>query len=320
MEKGILKNMHVYNGVQQIPRALSASVVTIGNFDGVHLGHRHLLESLIREARHYGVPSVVFTFFPHPVEVLYPERPSRRLFGFRDQQEQFEILGIDHVILEKFTLAFSKMSPQEFFDDYILKPLNPKTLVVGHDFSFGVGRAGNLNFLEQVCFAQGIRLIIIPPFQVEHSIVSSTQIRNELEAGHVEKANQLLGRTYYLRGFVEKGFQRGRSIGTPTANIKSDASFVPRLGVYCTETFIGSHKYLSITNIGRNPTFQNLNEQELQIATHLLDFDDQLYGMEIQVHLRHFLRDEKKFSGVEQLKSQIQKDIESARRYFNEQN
>ncbi|KYG60323.1 bifunctional riboflavin kinase/FAD synthetase [Bdellovibrio bacteriovorus] len=310
--------MHILQGVKQLNSPLEASVVTIGNFDGVHLGHQQLVENVVREAQYFGVPSVVYTFHPHPVKVLHPERATYRLFDLKDQQEQFAQRGIEYVIIEEFTKDFSKVSPQDFLEKYIVEKLHPKTLVVGHDFSFGADRAGNIPFLEKFCAEKGIRLIIIPPFQYQGAVVSSTSIREKLKNGEVEKANELLGRTYYVRGHVEKGFQRGRTIGVPTANIHPDVEFTPRQGVYCTLTKIGSHMHPSVTNIGVNPTFQENGKGPIKIETHLFDFDAHLYGMEVEVYLLHFIRDEMKFSGIEELKAQIQKDMIETRRYFDE--
>lgn len=310
--------MHVYQGVKQLSAPLESSVVTIGNFDGVHLGHQQLIENVVREAQYYGVPSVVYTFHPHPVKVLHPERATYRLFDLKDQQEQFQERGIEYVIIEEFTREFSQVSPQDFLDRYIVSRLHPKTLVVGHDFSFGADRAGNIPFLEKYCAEKGIRLIIIPPFQYQGAVVSSTRIREALKNGEVEKAHELLGRTYYMRGHVEKGFQRGRTIGVPTANIHPDVEFIPRQGVYCTLTKFGGHLHPSVTNIGVNPTFQENGKGQIKIETHLFDFDAHLYGLEVEVYLLHFIRDEMKFSGIEELKAQIQKDMDETRRYFRE--
>ncbi|HEX7676143.1 MAG TPA: bifunctional riboflavin kinase/FAD synthetase [Bdellovibrio sp.] len=310
--------MQIYQGVRQLNPVLESSVVTIGNFDGVHLGHQQLIQNVTREAQYFGVPSIVYTFHPHPMKVLHPERATERLFDLRDQQEQFETMGIDVVIIEEFTKDFAKVTPQDFLENYIVKNLHPKTLVVGHDFTFGADRAGNIPFLEKFCAEKGIRLIIIPPFQQNSLVVSSTKIREALKEGQVEKANELLGRTYYLRGHVEKGFQRGRTIGVPTANIHPDIEFVPRKGVYFTQTKIGGHYHTSITNIGINPTFHEDKKSPIKIESHIFDFDAQLYGVEVEVFLCHFHRDEKKFNGIEELKAQIQDDMTQARRYFDE--
>ena len=310
--------MQIYQGVRQLNPVLESSVVTIGNFDGVHLGHQQLIQNVTREAQYFGVPSIVYTFHPHPMKVLHPERATERLFDLRDQQEQFETMGIDVVIIEEFTKDFAKVTPQDFLENYIVKNLHPKTLVVGHDFTFGADRAGNIPFLEKFCAEKGIRLIIIPPFQQNSLVVSSTKIREALKEGQVEKANELLGRTYYLRGHVEKGFQRGRTIGVPTANVHPDVEFVPRKGVYFTYTKIGGHMHPSITNIGINPTFHEDKKSPIKIESHIFDFDAQLYGVEVEVLLMHFERDERKFNGIEELKTQIMNDIQAARRYFDE--
>lgn len=314
--------MQVFQGIQDLKSkggAFAASVVTIGNFDGVHLGHRHLLKTVTQEAGFLGVPSVVYTFHPHPVKVLHPERGPQRLFDLKDQQDQMNEAGIHTLIVENFTREFAQVSAREFLEEFLLKPLAPKTLVVGHDFSFGADREGNLHTLEQYCRTHNIKLIVIPPFQFDGAVVSSSRIRALLKQGDIESAERLLGRRYYLRGPVEKGFQRGRTIGVPTANVHPDVEFLPRLGVYVTLTGWGGKLLPSITNIGINPTFTEGKKKPVKVETHIFDFNAEIYGAEVQVHLLHFLRDEKKFSGLEELKDQIQKDFSAAGKYFDEQ-
>lgn len=311
--------MQVSEGIKSLENPLEGSVVTIGNFDGVHRGHQQLVENVVREARYFGVPSVVYTFHPHPVKVLQPEKPTFRLFDLKDQQEQLAKAGIELMVIENFTPEFSKISAENFLQKYIVDQLHPKTLVVGHDFSFGANRSGNISFLEKFSAEKGIRLIVIPPFQDHNGVVSSSRIRQALKDGDVALANDLLGRSYYVRGHVEQGFQRGRTIGVPTANIHPDVEFTPRQGVYCTLTKVGNHLHPSITNIGVNPTFSDGSSvRPTKIESHLFDFDAQLYGVEVEVHLLHFIRDERKFSGIDELKQQIQKDIQEARKYFDE--
>lgn len=311
--------MQVIEGIGSLKNPLAGSVVTIGNFDGVHRGHRQLVDNVVREARYYNVPSVVYTFHPHPVKVLQPQKPTFRLFDLKDQQEQLDKAGIEIMVIENFTKDFSKISAEEFLQKFVVDKLHPKTLVVGHDFSFGANRSGNISFLERFSAEKGLRLIVIPPFQDHKGVVSSSRIREALRNGDVALANDLLGRSYYVRGHVEPGFQRGRTIGVPTANIHPDVEFIPRQGVYCTLTKVGNHLHPSITNIGINPTFTDRTSvKPVKIESHLLDFEAQLYGVEVEVHLMHFLRDEKKFSGIDELKKQIQSDIQDARRYFNE--
>lgn len=309
--------MQVFHGISQMEQVFPASVVTIGNFDGVHRGHQQLLETVRREALAEGVAGVVYTFNPHPVKVLYPEKKTERMFDLKDQQEQFHKFGMKAVIVEPFTASFAKTSATVFIKEHIIEKLHPLTIVVGHDFSFGSSREGNLHFLEQTCREQGIKLIIVPPYRDGERPVSSSWIRESLKAGDVDTAAHLLARRYYVRGHVEQGFQRGRTIGVPTANITPDVEFVPRLGVYCTLTKVRDHYYPSITNIGVNPTFAEQGKvSAVKIESHLFDFDAQIYGEEVEVVLRHFIRDEKRFSGIDELKSQIQKDIQFAKDWF----
>lgn len=311
--------MQVFKGVKELPGPISGSVVTIGNFDGVHLGHQQLIEAVVRQARRLKIPGIVYTFHPHPVKVLHPERATVRLFDLRDQQEQFAQQGIDAVIIEEFTTAFSQISATEFLRDYIMKKLNPQVLVVGHDFSFGADREGNIPFLENFCATHKIQLIIIPPFEYDGAPVSSSRIRQSLKDGNMTEVRKLLGRPYYLRGIVEHGHRRGHAIGVPTANVHPDVDFIPRLGVYCSQTQVAENTYPSVTNIGVNPTFTaGQIGAPIKVETHILDFNGDLYGKEVEIYLYQFLRDEKKFSSIEDLKNQIASDILDARGYFDE--
>lgn len=341
LSRGYTLFMQIYKGVSQMSSknsddyneavspqttGIEASVVTIGNFDGVHLGHQQLIDTVVREAQFYGIPSVVYTFDPHPLKVVVSERSAgknvARLFDLKDQQEQFAARGVNIVIVEPFTKEFAQVTAQDFLSEYLFKNLRPKTLVVGHDFSFGAKRGGTISFLEQFCANNGIRLIIIPPFQNKNIVVSSSKIRDALAAGDVETANGLLGRSYYVRGHVQKGFQRGRLIGVPTANIHPDVEFMPRKGVYATYTKFGGQLHKSITNIGVNPTFNEADGTQnlMKIESHIFDFNAQLYDVEVEVILLHFIRDEKKFNGIEELKNQIQSDIHEVQGFFDGNN
>ena len=312
--------MQIFQGPEEIKEIrrnpLAGSVVTIGNFDGVHRGHQQLIETVVREAGYFHVPSVVYTFHPHPLRVLRPEQPPHRLFDLLDQQQELKKRGVDYILIEKFTLEFAHKAPTDFLENEIFKVLNPKTIVVGHDFSFGQDRVGNIPFLEQFCAARGVRLIIIPPYRLEGGVVSSTRIREALRKADLQEVRTLLGREYYLRGVVEKGFQRGRTIGVPTANLHPDVEFVPRLGVYVTETCVQGVWHSSITNIGINPTFHGDEKNpRVKIETHIFDFNSEIYEQEIEVRLKSFLRDEIKFSGMDPLQKQIATDLAQARNW-----
>ncbi|MFN3696497.1 MAG: bifunctional riboflavin kinase/FAD synthetase [Pseudobdellovibrio sp.] len=299
---------------QSLPH-INGSVVSIGNFDGIHLGHQALLKTLLTEAHKQQVPSVVCTFKPHPMELLKPDTPIHRLFDYNDQAEQMELLGIDYLIEEKFTRDFSLMNAEEFMDYYICRYFNPRHIVIGYDFSFGKDRTGDYAFLQDYCRRKSIGLSQVSAVQNLGQIVSSTAVRKLLEHGDLERAERFLGRKYYVRGPVRVGYKRGRQIGVPTANISPDISFIPRKGVYFSKVYWNNLVLPAITNIGYNPTFETTNSY-LKVETHIFDFDQDIYGEQIRVELNYFHRDEMKFSGVESLTQQIKLDLQQARSYF----
>lgn len=292
-----------------------SSVLTIGNFDGVHLGHQKLLKKLVQSARENNTDSVVLTFRPHPRTILRPGEVHHRLFDYRDQVEMMSQLGVAYLIEEKFSKDFSLMTAEDFLVNYVFKNFNPKNIVVGYDFSFGKSRVGNIDFLKEFCNARNVGLEVVDAYSQDGQVVSSSQIRLMLEHGDVKKAQEFLGRPYYLRGPVRVGNHRGRTIGTPTANISPEIEFVPRKGVYFTWAILGDHKYASITNIGYNPTFET-TESYLKVETHIFGFDRDIYGEHLKVELIKFHRDEMKFSSVEALKMQIANDIAAAKNFF----
>jgi riboflavin kinase/FMN adenylyltransferase len=310
--------MQIFQGVEELPPDWGPSVVSIGNFDGVHLGHQKLLRQAVLEGQTRQLPVVVFTFYPHPVAILYPERKIQRLFDSRDQREQLAQLGVNHLIEQEFTQNFARLSASDFVQFFLIDKLKTKTLVVGYDFSFGTNREGTIEYLHKVCQEKNIRLIVEPAYQMKGITVSSSKVRDELKLGNAEMAKDLLGREFYLRGIVHHGDARGRTIGVPTANMTPTVDFVPRRGVYITRTHYKHQIHQSITNIGYNPTFQGESPPPIKTETHLFDFDEDIYGQEIQVEILKFLRDEKKFSGVQELVAQIHADIQEAREYFLE--
>lgn len=290
-------------------------VLSVGNFDGVHLGHQNLIKTLISKGEEYSVPKVVCTFKPHPKVVLRPNEPHHRLFDYRDQSEVMEKLGVDYLIEEKFSKDFSLMSADQFLQDYVEKIYNPVHLVVGHDFSFGKSRVGNIEFLKSYCEEKKLGLSVVPAFKLNGLTVSTSKIKEFLQNGNTTKAQEFLGRPYYLRGPVRVGHRRGRTIGVPTANISPEIEFIPRKGVYFTWCYIAGIRYASITNIGFNPTFDSLDSY-LKVETHIFNFDQEIYGEHMAVELIQFHRDEKKFSSIEDLKSQIHTDMYQAKNFF----
>lgn len=290
--------------------------ITIGNFDGVHRGHRELLRKTVESAKKFQGRAKVYTFDPHPAQVLAPEKAPLRLFDLLDQKEQFEALGIDQIEVIRFTTEFAKTSPEDFFANYVLKPVGAKALWVGHDFHFGKARMGNQEMLFRMCERENIEFKVLEPIQFEGHTVSSTRIRNYLIQGQLEAAQKLLGRPYFVRGEVVHGAARGRTIGFPTANLSLPAEMrqmLPlRRGVYAGEVSLGSqHLGSAVLNIGINPTVSG--DSVLKIEAHIFDFSKEIYGENIKIELKTFLRDEKKFSSLDELKLQIQRDATQAR-------
>ncbi|MBX2989199.1 MAG: bifunctional riboflavin kinase/FAD synthetase [Bdellovibrionaceae bacterium] len=310
--------MQIFQGLSQLPAPLSSSVVTIGNFDGVHRGHQELIARLLHASRRWSAEPVAVTFNPHPARVLTPQKPVLRLFDFEDQRERLSLLGVKVLIEEPFTPALARVTAAEFFEKWIRQPLHPKALIVGHDFAFGADRGGRQDFLRDACLHHGIELEIVPAVVIEGAPVSSSRIREALTQGEVDVAAHLLGRPYYLKGEVIAGEKRGRQIGVPTANMRPLMEFTPRQGVYITRTLVGSQHFVSVTNLGINPTFHSEPGAPIKVETHLLDFAGDLYGRELRVELLKFLRPERKFSGIDELKTQIDADMAETRRFFDE--
>lgn len=299
---------------QALPH-FESSVLTIGNFDGVHLGHQSLLRKLVQTARELNTKSVVCTFKPHPRTILYPDQPVHRLFDYKDQAEMMQTLDVDYLVEEKFSKDLSRMPAENYLEGYIERFYQPRHLVVGYDFSFGNQRSGNTDFLKDFCARKNWGLTVVSAVETDGLIVSSSQIRKMLEHGDLKKAEELLGRPYYLRGPVRVGYKRGRILGVPTANLSPEIEFIPRLGVYFTKVNLKNKIYPAITNIGFNPTFES-KDPYLKVETHLFNFHQDIYGEHISVELCQFHRDEIKFTSVEALKTQIFKDMESGKKYF----
>ncbi len=309
--------MKVVQSLGQAKKILDGSVVTMGNFDGVHLGHIELLQKLVEKARMQNLQSVVLTFDPHPMQILHPDREFQRLFSIEDQIEQMRKIGVDVFITHPFTLEFAKLSPEDFLENWLFLSLNPRELVVGYDFAFGADRKGTLHKLKEICVKNKVHLEIIPPFERNNMIVSSSKIREFIRRGEMVQAHEFLGRPYYLNGTVMHGDQRGRSLGFPTANLDVIWKLKPRVGVYATRALVQGEEWLSMTNVGWNPTVSN-NKKHVKIETHLLNFNKEIYGEEIKLMFYKFLREECKFNSLEELKIQLAVDQKNSQEFFNE--
>lgn len=305
--------MIIHNGVKSLASSLHSSVVTIGNFDGLHLGHQELIQRVIALAKQKKTQSVVMTFEPHPAKILFPEKKLNRIFPLKDQQDLLAKWGVDHYIVEPFSRSLSELHRDQFLFDWILKPLNPASLVVGYDFSFGANREGNTSYLQSKAIELNLDLHVIPPYKIDNEIVSSSIIRKLIADAQIKKANDFLGREFYLQGVVEKGAERGRKIGFPTANIYSPAETYPAKGVYVCNVYHDGTKYVGVTNVGNNPTFQEATKRAIQVEVHILDFDKFIYGEDLKVEFVDYIRGEKRFSGVTELVEQIKKDVSFVR-------
>lgn len=306
--------MQVFRGYHAIERTPPHAVVTIGNFDGVHLGHRKILEAAVSQARKRGGTAVAYTFRPHPQLALRPDADVKLLCTYDEKLELIERIGIDWVIEEPFSREFSTTEPEAFFSEVLIRRLGAEAVVVGYDFAFGRGREGHLQNLELFCRRSGVPLTVIPPQRAGSDVVSSTRIRQQLLAGDVPAANQLLGRRFFYRGIVIRGEGRGRKLGFPTANLKIENKLALPHGVYATWAKLGDRFIPSVTNVGVRPTFEK-SDKELAalVETHLIDFAEDLYGQILEVQFLARLRAERKFAGIEPLKAQIRNDLEQAR-------
>lgn len=285
------------------------SVITIGSFDGIHLGHRKLMEYTKDFALELNSPSVVLTFHPHPLKVLHPEKKINLITTFEKKIELITETGMDYLIYITFTPEFANMPPEDFIKNIIVKKLNPLKIIVGHDFGFGVKKTGNINLLEKMSKEIGFELMVVEPVVIDNQIVSSTLIRRLVISGRVCAVKRFLGRHYSVHGLVVKGSGRGKKIGFPTANIIPEEELFPKDGVYVTQVMACGKIYDSVTNVGSNPTFDDVVRR---IETYIYDFDGDLYDKEIEVFFVERLREEIKFDNISELESRIKKDIELA--------
>lgn len=293
-------------------RIAKRCVVTIGNFDGVHNGHKQLLDATKQLATQQHVLSCVYTFEPSPRSLLASHVSTPRIMSWQDKVETLLEYGIDCVVVEEFSLPFAGRPADWFAREILEKRLQAVSVVVGHDFRYGKARSGTVQSLQQT--VPNVSVTQIPVFSQATLVVSSSKIRECIQNGDVELANVMLGRPFYIKGTVVGGQQRGREIGFPTANIHTNAELVPQCGVYAAEIRINGGSWLSsMVNIGMQPTFAG---SHLQIEVHIFEFAEQIYGQEIVLRFYKRIRDEKKFLSVSQLQQQLKHDKESVLGFF----
>jgi|TARA_B110000261_G_C13053167_1_gene345052 riboflavin kinase/FMN adenylyltransferase len=298
----------VYRGLEQYQKVKNA-VVTTGTFDGVHLGHRTIINQLKKIADNYNGETVVLTFHPHPRLVLQKNSNIKLLGTINERIKLLEEIGVDHLIILPFTKEFSRISSLEFVKDILFNKIGTKKLVIGYDHHFGRNREGSFEHLIEFGPLYGFDIEEIPAINIKDVNISSTKIREALETGNIKKAKEYLGRNYSLSGIVVTGNQLGRSIGFPTANIKIEESYklIPEIGVYAVNIFHEKRNYQGMLNIGFRPTIGN--QLEISIEVHIFDFNGNLYGQVITVEFVNKIRDERHFKDIEQLKKQLEIDF-----------
>lgn len=302
--------MKVIKGIDNFS-LVGPSVITIGNFDGVHLGHQKIISTLKSRARNLDVPTVLVTFNPHPVKVLHPDRNLRLLMPIEERLRLIEAFGVDICIVVPFTKKFAKTTAEEFVKDFIVNKLNAVHVVVGSGYRFGKSKGGDTEKLRNLGRKYGFGLTVVRPMRRFGHVVSSSAIRQLLGWGRVCDASQMLGRPFYIEGRVIKGQGRGGPVlGVPTANIHTDYEVVPKEGVYAVKVLVKGTLYDGVANIGKNPTF-GLEQPSYEV--HIFNFKKNILGKTIRLYFIDRLRAEKKFPSIEALRDQIMKDITAAK-------
>ena len=302
--------MRRISGSEGFPKGAAAPVVALGNFDGVHLGHRRIIERAVATARSLGGSSVVYTFDPHPVRILAPAECPPLIETLEQRLSSIESLGVDFCVVEPFTAGLAAMGAEEFFLDIVAGRIGARAVVVGYDFTFGARRKGTADLMRELGAGRGIEVVRIEAQFLEDKLVSSTNIRRLIEHGEVCEAEKLLTRPYAIEGFIVPGRGIGRRLSARTANIDSENECIPANCVYLTLAEIEGKSYPSVTSIGDNPTFPHA---PFAIEAHLIDRDVDVMGKRIRLLFLRRMREQVAFASEEELKEQIMKDIEKAR-------
>lgn len=302
--------MRIIHNLHELTSSPPHTVATIGNFDGVHLGHRAIFRRVVAEASKAQGTATVITFNPHPLKLLSPVRAPLLINTYAERERLIAASCIDLLVCLPFTAALAALTATTFVEEILVRGLGVKHLIIGYDYAFGRDRQGNAVFLQDCGELYGFTVEVLPPISQDQDVYSSTRIRQILQAGDVERAATLLGRHFTLEGEVIPGAGRGRNIGFPTANLRTEKEILPLEGVYAVKVRIEESLLDGVVNIGRNPTF---GENELTVEVHLLDFSHSLYGRTLRIYFIQRLRGEEKFSSVDELCTTIRADIAQAR-------
>jgi len=305
--------VRLFRDLSRLPEEFRGGAVSIGNFDGVHLGHARIIECLLDMARHESGPSVAFTFDPHPVRLLRPDAAPTPLVWTQRKAELLGQLGVDAVVAYPTDRALLHLSAREFFDQIVLDQLGARAMVEGPNFFFGRHRQGSILLLSEFCSGAGVSLGVIEPVEMDGEIISSSRIRIMIGAGWVEHARRLLGRPYRVRGTVVRGESRGAKLGYPTANIERVDTLLPADGIYAGLGWIAGDDSPrpAAVSLGPNPTF---DEEARKVEIHLIDYEGSLYEQTVELDFLTRLRDIERFDSAEQLVAQMDSDVTAARR------
>ena len=310
--------MKIFDHLDKIHEPFKSAVITIGNFDGVHIGHQALFHEVIETAETVGGTSIAMTFEPHPIRVLKQNGQPPLITLYEQKAELIERTGIDVLICVPFTRAFASLSADQFIRELLVKKIGMKAIVVGEDYSFGKNREGNIDLLKSYGPDYGFEVILAGWIKMSKGFtdrISSTRIRELVTHGDMAEAEKMLGRHYQIRGRVVTGRDRGgRLLGIPTANINLHDELCPKTGIYAVSVECRGNHHNGVANIGYSPTFE---DHEFTVEVHILDFNDNIYGEKIRVNFIKRLRDEIKFSNISALIDQIKKDIAAAREFFS---
>jgi riboflavin kinase/FMN adenylyltransferase len=306
--------MKIFHGTDNAGIA-RGTVLTLGVFDGLHLGHQLIMQKVVERARATGSVATVITFDPHPRAVLHPENAPPLLQTLDQRLANFEVLGLEQAIVIRFDKEFADLEAEDFLRNIVYERLQAREVYLGKGFFFGKNRGGNIELLREMSRKLGFYADEVPEVTLRGRRISSSKIRELLKDGKVNLARRMLGRPYGVEGQIIHGFRRGHTIGFPTANLKPHNRVIPKFGVYATATLIEGEWRRSITNVGVRPTFEG--DKEPSIESYIFDFDGDLYGDVLRVRFLHRIRDERKFAGIEELRAQIERDTRTALGYFN---
>jgi riboflavin kinase/FMN adenylyltransferase len=300
--------LNIYRHISDLSN-LSNTIVTIGTFDGVHLGHQKIIKRLVELKNKQGGEIVLFTFAPHPRKVLFPEQTDLKLITTTEEKcDLLKAFGVDNVLVFPFTKAFSQMHANDYISEIIAKGLKTKTLVIGYDHRFGSNREGNIETLKQLSSAYKFNVEEIPAQEINELNISSTRIRKAIDEGDIQTANEFLGYSFFVTGTVVKGKQLGRTIGYPTANIfiEDTDKLIPKIGVYAVNVILNKITYKGMLNVGVNPTTDSDNK--IKIEVNIFDFDKDIYGETLKVEFVKWIRHEEKFANLDELKQALAND------------